>query len=190
MEVRSQAENRSRAIAQELRDLGVTVSDRLGPNITHIVYRQGCRRTAQWAERHDVPLVSVSWIQACKQSQKLLPTDQFPVEAAVPEGSSPGLYARRRMRSMQPKSLEEDLKLSSERKRRAARRNCRRNELRRRAAEAEERLWSCENDAKEVNTRPDSYFTDPCIYVAKTPPSMKEFVERRGRRCKNLILAL
>lgn len=184
MEVRSKAENRSRAIAEELQHLGAHVCARLGPEVTHVVYREGCRRTAQWAERHQIPLVSVRWIQACKQAHKVLSSADFPAlsEDLSHEGSPNALNARRRMRSMQPKSLEEDLKLSSERKRRNTRRNARRNELRRKVVEAEEVLRSFENDSN--TSKPDNYFADPCIYVAKTPPSMREFAERRERRRK------
>lgn len=62
VEVRSGNDNRSAAIAQELRHLGARVEPTFTDAVTHVVFKEGLRRTWIKALKRKVHLVSVSWI--------------------------------------------------------------------------------------------------------------------------------
>ena len=65
VDVRSGSENRSLAIACELTRLGATVLDRFTEGVTHVVFKDGHKRTLNMARRREgrVKLVSVLWVE-------------------------------------------------------------------------------------------------------------------------------
>ena len=62
VEVRSSNDNRSAAIAHELSQLGAKVETTFSDEVTHVVYKEGLKRTWNRATKRGVPMVSVSWI--------------------------------------------------------------------------------------------------------------------------------
>ncbi|BFY99391.1 hypothetical protein BsWGS_02431 [Bradybaena similaris] len=119
VEVRSGNDNRSAAIAQELRHLGARVEPTFTDAVTHVVFKEGLRRTWIKALKRKVHLVSVSWIDSCKQNQTQMPEKQF--AAVLPEEISSPLprikqpVRWKKMKSMQPCDFNEELARSAER---------------------------------------------------------------------------
>ncbi|CAG5135109.1 unnamed protein product, partial [Candidula unifasciata] len=119
VEVRTGNDNRSAAIAQELRYLGAQVEPTFTDAVTHVVFKEGLKRTWNKAMKKKVHLVSVSWIDSCKQNQMQMPEKEF--AAVMPEEiSSP--FPRinqpvrwKKMKSMQPCDFDEELARSAER---------------------------------------------------------------------------
>ena len=62
VEVRSSNDNRSAAIAHELTQLGARVVSTFSDDVTHVVYKEGLKRTWNRANKRGVPMVSVSWL--------------------------------------------------------------------------------------------------------------------------------
>ena len=86
MEVRGDNENRSRAIERELHQLGATIAHKLDPEVTHVVFKDGKKSTRTRAEKRQLHLVSVLWLESCKQTGSRVPEKMFPV-AKVEEGT-------------------------------------------------------------------------------------------------------
>lgn len=62
VEVRSTNDNRSEAICKELELLGADVSKKFTDNVTHVVFKEGTKRTKTKAAKLKVHLVSVLWV--------------------------------------------------------------------------------------------------------------------------------
>lgn len=121
VDVRTESDNRSRAVGLELEHLGATVVDRFTDDVTHFVYKDGKKRSLDMALRRKVQLVSVLWVESCKQNQRKVSEDEFRV--ILPKKQTPvGPSRLKRYRSMQPKSFAEELILSEEKLRRKQRR--------------------------------------------------------------------
>ena len=63
VEVRSSNDNRSAAISQQLELLGAMTVTSLTPEVTHVVFKEGLKRTWNTAMRRNIPIVSVSWLE-------------------------------------------------------------------------------------------------------------------------------
>jgi len=63
VDVRSESDNRSRAVGYELQQLGATVVDKFSESVTHLVYKDGKKRTLDMALRRKIHLVSVLWVE-------------------------------------------------------------------------------------------------------------------------------
>ena len=62
VEVRTGAENRSKAIISKLRQLGATVVDKLSDEVTHVVWKGGKKSTVDRARKRNIPVVTVLWV--------------------------------------------------------------------------------------------------------------------------------
>lgn len=62
VDVRTESDNRSRAIESVLRQLGATVSSKLTRDVTHVVFKGGKKRTYNLAQKYGATLVSVMWV--------------------------------------------------------------------------------------------------------------------------------
>ena len=79
VEVRSNHENRSNAVCHELRQLGAEVVDKLGPEVTHVIWKEGKPSTKERAKKRGIPVVSVLWLASCKQKREHVAEDIFQV---------------------------------------------------------------------------------------------------------------
>lgn len=83
VEVYSGAENRTRYIANEIRNLGATVSQRFTNKVTHVIFREGLQSTIEKARARNVPCVSALWIDRlandsyCRNNWQLLFNHNF-----------------------------------------------------------------------------------------------------------------
>ena len=63
VEVRTGAENRSKAIISKLKQLGAVVVDKLSDEVTHVIWKDGKRNTLQRAKKRNIPVVTVLWVE-------------------------------------------------------------------------------------------------------------------------------
>ncbi|CAH1253673.1 MCPH1 [Branchiostoma lanceolatum] len=113
-------ENRSKAVARQLELLGAQVEPKLTREVTHVVFKDGKKSTLDRAIKKGVHLVSVLWVESCREKQIHVNEGLYPI-SRPDEGSTPVLTRIRRYRSMQPKSFEEELAGSAERVRKRRR---------------------------------------------------------------------
>jgi len=62
VDVRTECDNRSRAVESVLRQLGADVSLKLSKDVTHVVFKDGKKNTRDVALRRKLHLVSVLWV--------------------------------------------------------------------------------------------------------------------------------
>jgi microcephalin len=62
VEVRTANDNRSAAVKLVLERMGAIVEDTFTSNVTHVVFKEGKKRTVDKAHKHGIPLVSVLWV--------------------------------------------------------------------------------------------------------------------------------
>ena len=76
-------------------------------------FKDGKKATRERALKKGIHLVSVLWVESCRQSGKRVSEDLFPV--VVPEQAVTPLMVGRlkRTKSMQPKAFEEDVQNSA-----------------------------------------------------------------------------
>ncbi|XP_060083264.1 microcephalin-like [Ylistrum balloti] len=115
VEVRSTNDNRTKAICKELENLGAMIKKTFTDDVTHVVYKEGCKRTRTKAQKRGVYLVSVLWVDSCKQNQEHVSERLYP--ATLPDDkSTPILLTKlKKMKSMQPRDFDEDVANSAER---------------------------------------------------------------------------
>ncbi|OWF35919.1 uncharacterized protein LOC110442362 [Mizuhopecten yessoensis] len=115
VEVRSTNDNRTKAICKELENLGAKIKKTFTEDVTHVVYKEGCKRTRTKAQKKGVFLVSVLWVDSCKQNQEHVSERLYP--AMLPDDTStPILLTKlKKMKSMQPRDFDEDVANSAER---------------------------------------------------------------------------
>ena len=77
------------------------------------IFKDGKKATKERALKKGIHLVSVLWVESCRQSGKRVSEDLFPV--VVPEQAITPLMVGRlkRTKSMQPKAFEEDVQNSA-----------------------------------------------------------------------------
>ncbi|GFO36631.1 microcephalin-like [Plakobranchus ocellatus] len=186
VEVRSSNDNRSAAIAHELAQLGASVEPTFSDAVTHVVYKEGLKRTWIRASKRGVPMVSVSWLESCKHHMKRMPESNFP--AILPEEKSsplPGINQISRwkkMRSMQPCDFDEEMARSAERGEKRRKRVMMANRFK--LAEgitptsSPIPILAMETQPRLLLPEVSSQVGSP---VPDTPPSMKERLERMRR---------
>ncbi|XP_064626237.1 uncharacterized protein LOC135486956 [Lineus longissimus] len=121
VDVRTGADNRSAAVALQLEKLGAQVEKKLTKNVTHIVFKDGRKNTIQIALKRKLKLVTVLWVDSCRQNQEHVSEGLFPV-AASGQNLTPMFGRLKKMKSMQPKDFEEELRNSAGRAQRTIKR--------------------------------------------------------------------
>nr|XP_054772049.1 bromodomain-containing protein DDB_G0270170-like [Lytechinus pictus] len=121
IEVRTKTENRSKGVSKQLELLGAKVEKKFTNDVTHVVWKDGKKSTRDKAVKKGVRLVSVLWVDSCKQNQEHVAESLFPI--STPDDKDIIQIGKlKRMKSMQPKDVEEDIQRSAgwgTRKRRA-----------------------------------------------------------------------
>ncbi|XP_055686811.1 mediator of DNA damage checkpoint protein 1 [Lutzomyia longipalpis] len=77
VEVRSEREDRSESIKAVLRRLGIKVNDKFYRNTTHVVFKDGLMSTYTKAKKWNIPIVSILWIEACRQCLIVVDPERF-----------------------------------------------------------------------------------------------------------------
>uniref|UniRef100_A0A1I8I8M2 BRCT domain-containing protein n=1 Tax=Macrostomum lignano TaxID=282301 RepID=A0A1I8I8M2_9PLAT len=188
VEIRQGIEDRSEGIAEEMTRLGASISDRVNLSVTHILYRAGRKKTHDFAVKHGIPMVSVSWPLACIKAKRqvshepfLLPAGAWSADDNSAGGTSSPLLnqlRKQRRRFMQPGlDPEKELKSSADRLRRK----------RMKTAVVDSLKIACQKSAEEYANFNDNYYLSVKLRVPTTPPSMKELQERLDQQRRDGI---
>lgn len=78
VEVRVGSEDVSATIEGLLTRLGASVRRRLGPSVTHVVFREGRVSTRNQARQRGIPVVGPLWAEECRSQNRLVTPDRFP----------------------------------------------------------------------------------------------------------------
>ena len=76
------------------------------------IFKDGKKTTRERALKKGIHLVSVLWVESCRQSEKRVSEDLFPVMEPG-EAVTPLIGRLKRTKSMQPKAFEEDVQNSA-----------------------------------------------------------------------------
>ncbi|XP_077991565.1 uncharacterized protein LOC144445799 [Glandiceps talaboti] len=106
VEVRSNSENRSKAVAWQLELLGAKVVSKFTDDVTHVVWKDGKTITRTKAVKKGIHLVSVLWIDSCRKTQEHVEESLYPIIVENDTPVFPGIR-KRRMKSMQPHTTED-----------------------------------------------------------------------------------
>ncbi|VDH90459.1 microcephalin [Mytilus galloprovincialis] len=116
VEVRSTNDNRSDAIRKELEQLGATVTKKFTEDVTHVIFKEGSKRTKTKAAKNKCHLVSVLWVDSCKQYQEHVSERLYPAVLPTTNKGTPLFLAKlKKAKSMQPSNFEEEVANSAER---------------------------------------------------------------------------
>ncbi|KAM5163162.1 microcephalin [Mantella aurantiaca] len=98
----SRTENYSQSFTEQLLNLGAKVTKRLNKQVTHVVFKDGSQNTWDKAVKSGVKLVSVLWVDKCRETAAHVDESIFP--ALNPNEGLPHLIKKKR-KCMQPKDL-------------------------------------------------------------------------------------
>ncbi|XP_071965258.1 microcephalin-like [Antedon mediterranea] len=112
VEVRCGFENRSKAVSKQLELLGANISNRLTKEVTHVIWKDGKPSTYERAVKWGIHILSVLWVDSCRQNQQHVAESLFQVKTG--DDGSPIIGRLKRLKSMQPKLIEDQIKKSSE----------------------------------------------------------------------------
>ncbi|NXN28296.1 MCPH1 protein, partial [Nycticryphes semicollaris] len=99
----NRTENYSKAFEQQLLDMGAKVSKTLNKRVTHVVFKDGRLATWRKAQKMGVKVVSVLWVERCRETGVHVDESLFP--AADPNEGLPLLIKKHKC--MQPKDFVE-----------------------------------------------------------------------------------
>uniref|UniRef100_W5NJN4 Microcephalin 1 n=1 Tax=Lepisosteus oculatus TaxID=7918 RepID=W5NJN4_LEPOC len=74
----SKNENYSKTFALQLMDMGAVVTKTFNKQVTHVVFKDGHQKTWQKAKKTGVKLVSVLWVESCKESGQRADESLYP----------------------------------------------------------------------------------------------------------------
>ncbi|KAL5020553.1 hypothetical protein ScPMuIL_003445 [Solemya velum] len=183
VEVRSGRDNRSKAVCWVLEQLGAVVAKSFTDEVTHVIFKEGSKRTKNRAQKKKLHLVSVLWVDSCKQKQQHVSERLFP--ASIPdEKSTPGyIKALKKSKSMQPNDFEEDLANSAERCNRKKRRLDLLGQYRGTPTGSPRSFPVLAEDTQPRS--PMGMFTPVRLNIPETPPSMKAKLEEIQKRLES-----
>ncbi|XP_052665384.1 microcephalin isoform X1 [Harpia harpyja] len=99
----NRTENYSKTFEQQLLDMGAKVSKTLNKHVTHVVFKDGRLSTWRKAQKMDVKIVSVLWVEKCRETGVHADESLFP---AVDTNEGLPLLIKKH-KCMQPKDIVE-----------------------------------------------------------------------------------
>jgi len=113
VDFRMENENRGNVIKAKAKELGATVADKLTADVTHVIFKDGSRFNYQKSKKLGLHILSAGWLEESKKEGRKMPESQFP-SVSIERYDSPGLFPKmKKMKSMQPKTLDEDFERAS-----------------------------------------------------------------------------
>ena len=101
-------DNLSDVIAKKAKDLGASSASKLGAGVTHVIFKDGTLANYNRAKKMGVQIVGSTWLDSCEKAGRRVAEAEHP-SVSRDKYESPGLFPKlRKMKSMQPKTLEED----------------------------------------------------------------------------------
>ncbi|GAB6033458.1 BRCA1 associated RING domain 1 [Chamberlinius hualienensis] len=105
VDIRSGEENRTETFKYLLRTMGATVTPGLNKTVTHVIFRDGPKKTYEKAKKRGLFILSAAWVSSCLKNGHRVPEEQFPAMLSS-DYDSP--FAKIRMvKSLRPLSFEE-----------------------------------------------------------------------------------
>ncbi|NXK78789.1 MCPH1 protein, partial [Amazona guildingii] len=99
----NRTENYSETFEQQLLDMGAKVSKTLNKHVTHVIFKDGHLATWKKAQKMGIKIVSVLWVEKCRETRVHVDESLFPVVAANEELPQP----IKKHKCMQPKGFVE-----------------------------------------------------------------------------------
>ncbi|NWW88136.1 MCPH1 protein, partial [Rhynochetos jubatus] len=99
----NRTENYSKTFEQQLLDMGAKVSKTLNKHVTHVIFKDGRLTTWRKAQKMGVKIVSVLWVEKCRETRLHVDESLFP---AVDTNEGLPLLIKKH-RCMQPKDFVE-----------------------------------------------------------------------------------
>ncbi|XP_055956644.1 microcephalin [Patella vulgata] len=181
VEVRTNNDNRSEAVCCMLRNLGAEIEKTFTSTVTHVIFKDGTKRTIDKAKKKGLHLVSVLWVDSCMRNKRHVTENMYPAVLPEKNKSTPIFFKRNRlkkMKSMQPNDFDDDVARSSER-------------YERKRKKEEERLGLSGNTTPVASPRILAYDTVPRsppspsdwrspipLVIPNTPASMKDQISK------------
>ncbi|XP_073445276.1 microcephalin isoform X2 [Dendrobates tinctorius] len=100
----NRTENYSKMFSQQLLNLGAKVSKTFNKQVTHVIYKDGSQSTWDKAVKNKVQLVSVLWVDKCRETSMHVEESGYPAINASDD--LPQLVKKKR-KCMQPKDFVE-----------------------------------------------------------------------------------
>ncbi|OCT78406.1 hypothetical protein XELAEV_18029517mg [Xenopus laevis] len=100
----SRRENYSKTFSQQLLNLGAKVSKTFNKQVTHVVFKDGHQGTWDKAVKAGVKLVSVLWVEKCREAAAHIDESEFP--AINTNDGLPQIF-KKKHKCMQPKDFVE-----------------------------------------------------------------------------------
>ncbi|KAL8590491.1 hypothetical protein ACOMHN_011704 [Nucella lapillus] len=189
VEVRTASDNRSAAVKWVLERMGARVAEKFSDDVTHVIFKEGKKRTRDKAQKLGVHMVSVLWVDSCKEKQQRVPEREFSANTQRCGTPPPGVRWKK-YKSMQPRDFEDEVARSADR----CQKRQRRKDKYRQLLQGRESATPFHSPAHVlvVDTQPRSPFRSldlqtPTVIIPNTPPSMQARLtqlmrEREARR--------
>ncbi|XP_044146146.1 microcephalin [Bufo gargarizans] len=100
----NRTENYSKMFSQQLLSLGAKVSKTLSKQVTHVVFKDGSQSTWDKAVKNKVKLVSVLWVEKCRETTKHVEESLY---LAINTNNGLPELAKKKRKCMQPKDFVE-----------------------------------------------------------------------------------
>ena len=167
VEVRTGSENRSACVISRLESMGANISDNLTSRCTHLIFKDGSLSIYNKAKKLGIHIVSVTWIEACRNDGTRLPEANYPCSNKE-RYENPGLFPKlRKAKSMQPKDPDEFMRtveLRLDRREKAKQRTA--EKLKAKEQAEKERLYN-PFTYRVRHPLPDYYYNSPTLNDSK-----------------------
>ncbi|XP_030054804.1 microcephalin [Microcaecilia unicolor] len=165
----NKTENYSRTFARQLIDLGAKISKSFNKEVTHVVFKDGHQRTWNKAKRTGVKLVSVLWVEKCREAAAHIDEDSFP---AI-NGSEGLPRTIKKHKCMQPKDFIEKTPENDRRLQKRLDKMVKELDVQKAAAEPDVPVLLFDEGGLLMYS-PKSKITDTCSAMEKRIQEMKE----------------
>ncbi|XP_077146167.1 microcephalin isoform X1 [Ranitomeya variabilis] len=100
----NRTENYSKMFSQQLLNLGAKVSKTFNKQVTHVIYKDGSQSTWEKAVKNKVQLVSVLWVDKCRETSVHVEESGYP---AINTNDDLPQIMKKKRKCMQPKDFVE-----------------------------------------------------------------------------------
>lgn len=77
--MRTGEDNRTEGIKKVISSMGAKINDKLYKDTTHVIFKDGLQSTYNKAIRMGIPIVSILWIDACKNQMRIVDCQNFQI---------------------------------------------------------------------------------------------------------------
>uniref|UniRef100_A0A452IHC8 Microcephalin n=1 Tax=Gopherus agassizii TaxID=38772 RepID=A0A452IHC8_9SAUR len=179
----NRTENYSKTFAQQLLDMGAKVSKTFNKQVTHVVFKEGHLATWRKAQKTGVKLVSVLWVEKCREAGTHVDESLFP--AIYTNEGLPLLIKKHKC--MQPKDFVEKTPENDKRLQKKLDLMAKELDIQKTATETDIPVLLFEDDGSLAYS-PTNKIKDQCSAMEKRIKDMKEKRENLSPTGKELSL--